>query len=82
MSEVQKEEQKAYDLKKLTERLKVRGLDVAEEAAAVIVEELSDWVIESAPISKTPFDDVLVAVMPIMKKELLKVVDKIDGEEG
>ena len=76
------EEMKAYDLKKLTERLKARGLDVAEEAAAVIVEELSDWVVESAPISKTPFDDVLVAVMPIMKKELLKVVDKIDGQEG
>lgn len=76
------EEKKAYDVKALAAKLKARGLDLAEEAAMIIVEETSDWVVESAAISATPFDDVLAVVMPTLKKEVAKQVDKIDGEVG
>ena len=71
---------KAYDLKVLTSKLKGRGLDFAEEAAAIMVEELSDWIVESAAISPTPFDDIAAIVMPTLKKEIMKQVDKINGE--
>ena len=72
---------KAYDLKVLTDRLKARGLDLAEDAAAIIIEEVSDWVVESAPKSKTPFDDVAIVVMPQLKNFALDLVDEIDGED-
>lgn len=73
---------KAYDVKVLTEKLKARGLDLAEEAATIIVEETFNWVAESAPISKTPYDDMLMVVIPPVKKMILTEVDKIDGQEG
>jgi len=73
---------KAYDVKVLLEKLKEHGLEVAEEAAGAVIISVTDWIVESAPLSKTPFDDVLVAIMPVMKKELLKAADKIDGQEG
>lgn len=76
------QEKKAYDLKVLTARFKARGLDLAEEAAAIIVEETCDWIVESAPISKTPYDDMLIIVIPPAKKMILETVDKIDGQEG
>lgn len=79
MSEVEK---KAYDVKVLMAKFKAKGLDLAEEAAIMVIEETCDWVSESAIISKTPFDDVLVAVMPTLKKEAVKAADKIDGQEG
>lgn len=78
MSEVKK----AYDVKVLMAKWKGRGLDLAEDVAVMIIEETCDWVSESAITSKTPFDDVLVAVMPTLKKEAVKAADKIDGQEG
>ena len=74
--------EKAYDVKVLLEKLKDRGLDLAEEAAVIVVEEVCDWVVESAAVSATPFDDVAAVVMPALKKEAVKLADKIDGEEG
>lgn len=71
--------EKAYDLKALVEKLKAKGLDVAEDAAKIVVEESFAWVEESAKLSATPYDDLLIAVIPVMKKEVLKAVDKIDG---
>lgn len=73
---------KAYDLKVLVERLKARGLDLAEDAAMLFVEELEAFVIESALLSKTPYDDILVPIMPQLTKKLkADVVDKIDGKD-
>lgn len=73
------EVKKAYDVKVLAEKLKLRGLDLAEEAAKIIIEETSDWVVESSEISPTPFDDIAKVVMPSIKKMALEQVDKIDG---
>jgi len=78
----EKAEKKAYDLKDLSEKLKARGLDMAEEACLILVDEMAAWVVESAAISATPFDDVLAVVMPTLKKEAAKYIDKIDGQVG
>jgi hypothetical protein len=72
--------EKAYDLKDLTEKLKGRGLDLAEEAAKIALEEVLEWVIESATLSETPLDDVVALIAPKLKEFALEYIDKIDGE--
>lgn len=73
---------KAYDLVDLVSRLKGRGLDVAEEAGKVVVEEVFAWVSESAKVSATPYDDMALIVLPQLKAFALTEVDKIDGKVG
>lgn len=70
----------AYDIKLLGEKLKAKGLDVAEEAAGVIVESVIDWLAESAQASANPYDDVALVVLPKVKEYALKQIDKIDGQ--
>jgi len=67
--------EKAYDLKDLLGRLKNRGLDVAEDAVEGVFDDVMDWLEESAPISKTPFDDM---VMGLAKPLRLYVKSKTD----
>lgn len=75
--------EKAYDLKDLAGRLKGRGLDVAEEAAKIVVEELVSWAEDSAKLSATPYDDLAAgALYPKLKELVLEQVDKIDGKQG
>lgn len=74
--------EKAYDPKALVEKLKGRGLDIAEEAGEILVEELFAWVEESAQLSATPYDNVGLILLPELKKLALKAVDKVDGVEG
>lgn len=73
---------KAYDLAVLAEKLKARGLDLAEDAAGIVVEELFIWVEESAKLSETPYDDMGLIVLPQLKALALEGVDAIDGKEG
>jgi hypothetical protein len=72
----------AYDIKLLGKRLEDKGLDLAEEASAIVLEEVLAWVAESAQKSETPFDDIVASVLPLVKTEVLKIIDTIDGEEG
>lgn len=74
-------EKKAYDIKVLAEQLKAKGLDLAEEALVLVVEELFTWVEESATISESIYDDMGLLVLPQLKKMALEQVDKIDGEK-
>lgn len=73
---------KAYDVKELVNKLKARGLDVAEEMAVVIIEETLVWVDESAVLSENKIDDVARLGIEPLKKLALKLADKIDGKEG
>jgi hypothetical protein len=74
--------EKAYDLKALGAKLKAKGLDLGEEAVKILVAETIDWAVESAVLSKNPYDDVIAMVAPQIKKKALELADKIDGEEG
>ena len=74
--------EKAYDLKELGEVLKGKGLDVAEESLNILFDSVVEWVEESAKISKTPYDDMAMLVMPQLKQLVKEAIDKIDGEEG
>ena len=72
----------AYDLKELGARLKVVGLDAAEDALKAAVPVLSQWLKESAALSATPWDDMALVVWPQVEKLLLEKADKVDGKEG
>jgi hypothetical protein len=74
--------EKAYDFKDLGLRLKGRGLDIAEEASKVVIEEVLAWVEDSAKLSATPYDDMAVFIVPKVKDLALKYADKIDGQVG
>lgn len=72
--------EKAYDIKDLGEKLKARGLHVAEEGAKEALEAVSEWVKESAKISKNPFDDVAIVFLDKLKEAAMKEIEKIDGQ--
>lgn len=74
--------QKAYDLSDLASRLKKRGLDVAEDGAQGVFSDFTAWFEESAKLSETPFDDMVLAVIPKVKEEVAKKIDLIDGQPG
>lgn len=73
---------KPYDLAVLGQKLKAKGLDVAEESLKILVNETLDWVAESAPASPNKIDDVVAMAIPFIKPKILEAVDKIDGQEG
>jgi len=72
----------AYKIDKLAKRLQDQGLDVAEDAAKVVIKEVFGWVETSAQKSENNYDDMLVAVMPVAQKKALELAAEIDGEEG
>ncbi len=72
----------AYDVKVLGEKLKARGLDVAEDALKGLVEDVFGWVEESVKESATPYDDIALGILPVIKAETLKRIDGIDGQVG
>lgn len=74
--------EKAYDVQDLVARFKARGLDVAEDGAKAMVEELFSWFEVSVKLSSTPFDDVALAVVPHLKKAALEAIDRVDGKVG
>ena len=76
------EMEKAYDVKVLIAALKARGLDLAEEALMIVLEEGSNWFEASAKLSKSPYDDMALIVLPQIKKLAAEQIDKIDGKVG
>ena len=70
-----------YDVKKLGERLKSKGLDLGEEAVVIAITEIMDWAIAEALASETPIDDVVAVVLPAVKPYIMAQVDKIDGQD-
>ena len=74
--------EKAYDIKDLLVKLKGRGLDMAEEAAVIVLKETFQWLKESAEKSANPYDNMGMLVLPQIEKVIFPLVDKIDGEVG
>lgn len=68
--------EKAYDLKDLVARLKSVGLEATEEGAKEAVKQVISFLKESATMSATPFDDLLV---PLLATAEPKIMEKIEG---
>lgn len=74
--------QKAYDPKELLEVLKSKGMVIAEDAAMILIDSLFEWLDKSADLSENKYDDLLKAVMPILKDEVKKLADDIDKTDN
>ena len=69
-------------LKEKLELMKADGLDLGEDAAKKLIKYSFELANSYIFLSKNKYDDLLLAVMPMIEKELLALADKIDGEEG
>lgn len=67
----------AYDVKHLAAKLEALGISEAEKIAKGIVSEVFDWAKESASMSATPIDDILVPVYSYVKDILISKLDVI-----
>lgn len=72
----------AYEIDVLVERLKGRGLDFAEDAAKIVLDEVFLFIEEEAKKSENTYDDLLLAILPLVKPLILEKIDEIDGKEG
>lgn len=70
----------AYDMDSLVAKLKERGLDVAEDLAKELVLMVMDWVAEEAVKSENKYDDLALALIPVLKPLVMEQLDKIDGK--
>lgn len=71
-----------YDVNDLISRLKDQGLDVAEDAAKLVVGAVFAWVKDSALASENKMDDLVLAVLPVVEEYVLSQLDKLDGRVG
>jgi hypothetical protein len=74
--------EKAYDVQDLVARLKVAGLDLAEDGAKAAFVAVTGWFKDSVKLSASPFDDVALVVLPTLEKHALEAIDKIDQKVG
>lgn len=81
MSELSTKEVYKKHAKLMVERLEKRGiklgLETAEQAVRVMVEELGTFATDAATESKIPHDDILIAVGPVMKQAIEPFIDRI-----
>jgi len=69
--------------KELVELFKAEGLELAEETVELAVKAVFKVLPIIAKKTTNPLDDMLVgSLAPILERELLKLVDKIDGKQG
>jgi vacuolar-type H+-ATPase subunit E/Vma4 len=71
---------KPYDLALLLEKLKGKGLAVAEEASEQVFESVVEWLEESAKASELPWDDFVLVLTPKLKEVVKAQLEKIDGK--
>ena len=68
--------------KKLSEILKEKGLNVAEDQVTALVHSLFEFVEIVARKTENKFDDALIGFLPQLKEVVLEKVDEIDGKVG
>lgn len=64
------------------EMLKAEGLDTLENCTRDVVEHAFKIIIAALKVAKADYLKAMVPMMEIMQDYVLKLVDKIDGEEG
>lgn len=73
--------EKAFDLKDLKDRLEKKGLPVAEDVLQEATKEIMLWAAESCALEGGLFA-VGVPLLPILADQLVKLEDKLDGQDG
>ena len=70
------------DKKKLVEILKKNGLNIAEDTAILAVKSIFKAIPEIVKETENKVDDLLIPLISVVEPSILKLLDKIDGEEG
>lgn len=73
---------KAWDFKDLTDRLKAKGLPMAEAAAKLATGEVLDWVSASLALETSMIAKIAAPAVAIVKPMILDLEDGIDGIKG
>ena len=72
--------EKAYDLKDLANRLKADGLSLVEDELRLVYKHTKEWAKESAVLSTTPYDNIVMPFIDQLDGIVLPLIDKIDGQ--
>lgn len=73
--------EKPFDLKDLAARCKAQGMPMAEDMLQKITKEVFAWASDSCAMKGGMFA-VAVPLLPLVSEQILKLEDKIDGQEG
>lgn len=68
--------------KEIVELLKGKGLDVAEDVAIKAVKGVFEVLPVIIAKTENKYDDLLLPILGILEGEIVRLLDKIDGEEG
>ncbi len=68
-------------LKLMVKELKQAGLNVGEDAAREVVKAVFKALPGFVAATENKYDDMLIVLFPIIEKEILAKIDKIDGEK-
>ena len=66
----------------LKDILKAQGLDLAEDAVALVVKGVLKSLPAIVTATENKFDDMLIPLLAVVEPQLMKLIDKIDGQEG
>ena len=66
----------------LLEELKKEGLDVAEDALIGVVKALFKAMPKFFVATDNKYDDMVIALLPLIEPEIIKMLDQVDGKEG
>lgn len=72
--------EKPFDPKALAEKLKGKGLPIAEELVKDLEEALIEWISESVALTDSKLDDLAIPVLAAIKPLIDAQVAKIDGK--
>jgi hypothetical protein len=67
-------------LRVLVAEMKKAGLNVGEDAAKSLVKALFKAIPAAALITPNKIDDLVIAVLPVIEPQVIKLLDGIDGE--
>lgn len=70
----------AFEISGLVEKLKAKGLPLAEEAVQLVEESVIEWIQESVLLTPTLVDDLAIPVLAALKPMIDAQIAKIAGE--
>ena len=62
--------------------LKNEGLELSEDVLQLLLDKVFALIIKLVQESDNVYDDILIPLLPLIKAEISKLIDKLDGKEG
>ena len=62
--------------------LKNEGLELSEDVLQLLLDKVFALIIKLVQESDNVYDDILIPLLPLIKAEISKLIDKLDGKVG